>query len=473
MHHHSTLLSTKKGPLHSLRSREKLLGNLPFAKKKNEDHEMQRSRVALANKPSLYTTGTMRGGIPRIYYGWMKPGSFTRRRLEKQRNPFVDLETGSSIYYRDTARSTREATMHEADSKGLKGLDNSIDLYNEYKIVPDLYPEGFQWKHKLDSEYNQWRSNTWVTPDLIPAEHRGRFLCNFQLHVGQYDMRVVKFSPTDHRQWIYCVLYVGTGKGLAGWGRAVGPSSQEAKKEAIREAFSNIMAVDLEQEGPCYPVRVNADGTRCLMYPSNRIVANFQLADIMCAFGFQKVGIRTNIHAKQGAKSPTHTIEAAFTAVAALRSVSEIAASRGKVPHSLIYNMFPYLEEVRRRKGMMAMHPPGKDGLMMPDRVVDNRMPDHLKRGYYDDVYWKDFFAGSKEHLNEPKMGLRGDQLRRLIPEAQSGPGSRPKQGARRTLNDVLSRMKKSVDDLGKIPVANPFLDRPLPVHAKRNFFLH
>lgn len=432
---------------------------------------LRSTQVACANRTSLYAKGTMRGGIPRIYYSWMKPGSFTRRRFEKMRNPFVDLETGTSLYFRDT-RDSAEAIAHEADSKGLKGMDNSIDLYNEYKIVPDLYPEGFQWKHKLNTEYNQWRSNTWVTPDLIPVEHRGRFLCNFQLNVLAYDMRVVKFSPTDHRQWIYCVLYVGTGKGLAGWGRAVAPSTNEAKKEAIKEAFSNIIAVDLEQEGPMYPVRVNADGTRCILYPANRIVANFRVADILCAFGFQHAGCKINHRPSNTPRSPTHTAEAVFEAVRALRSVSELAAARGKVPHSLMHNIYPYMEEIRRRRGMMAMHPPGKDGIFMADRVVDNRMPDHLKKGYYDDVYWKDFFAGSKAHLNEPKMGLRGDEMRQQIEEKLAGQRQR-QTGGRRTLADVLKRLNKTSRDLGAIPVVNTRLDSKLPTHAKKTFFLH
>lgn len=421
------------------------------------------------NLTSYAAKGVMRGGIPRIYYTWMKPGSLTRRRFEKLRNPFVDLETGTSLYFRDT-RDSAEAVAHATDAKGLKGMDNGVDLYNEYRIVPDLYPEGFQWKHKLNTEYNQWRSNTWLTPELIPPEHRGRFLCNFQLNVVAYDMRVVKFSPKDHRQWIYCVLYVGSGKGIAGWGRAVAPSTQEARSEAIREAFANIIAVDLEQEGPMYPVRVNADGARCVLYPAKRIVANFRIADILCAFGFQHAGCRINLKATNNPKSPTHTVEGVFEAVKALRSVSEIAASRGKVPHSLIYNIYPYLEELRRRKGMLAMHPPGKDGVFAPDRVVDNRMPDHLKKGYYDDVYWKEFFAGSKEQLSEPKMGLRGDEMRARLEAAQSSP---PQRSQRRTLEDVLKRLGKTPKDLGSLPVVNARLDAKLPTHVKRTYFLH
>lgn len=363
------------------------------------------------------------------------------------------------------------AESRVSDSKGIKGMDNSIDLYNEYKIVPDLYPEGFQWKHKLNTEYNQWRSNTWVTPDLIPPEHRGRFLCNFQLNVVAYDMRVVKFSPTDHRQWIFCVLYVGTGKGLAGWGRAVAPSTAEAKKEAIKQAFSNVFAVDLEQEGPMYPVRVNADGVRVILYPSKRLVANFRVADILCAFGLQHAGCRLNRRHSNTPRSPVHTVEAVFEVVKAMRSVNELAAARGKVPHSLIYNIYPYLEEVRRRRGMMAMHPPGKDGIFMPDRSVDNRMPDHLKKGYYDDLYWKDFFAGSKEQLNESKMGLRGDELRQRLEDRLGNTRRGP--NARRTLADVLKRMNKTSKDLGSIPIVNTRLDSKLPTHMKRSFLLH
>lgn len=419
---------------------------------------------ALKVGTSLYTKGTMRGGIPRIHYGWMRPGSFTRRRFEKMRNPFVDLETGTSLFYQSN-REPVAAMAHEADSYGLKGMDNATDLYNEYRIVPDLYPEGFQWKHKLNTEYNQWRSNTWVTPDLIPPEHRGRLLCNFQLHVTSYEMRIAKFSPKDHRQWIFCLLYVGTGKGIAGLGKAIAPSTAEAKQEAVRNAFTNLQAFDLEQDGPMYPVRVNVNGCRVIIYPAKKLVANFPIADILCAFGLQAIGVKVNTHAAHKPRAPVHVSTSLFEALRTYKSVSEIAASRGKVPHSLIYNIYPYLEEVRRRKGMMAMHPEGKDGLMLPDRVVDNRMPDHLKRGYYNDTQWKDFFAGDSKALNEPRMGLRGDQLRALAPP--------PRRSGRRTLADVLAKMNKTVEDLGRTQVANAGLDRPLPTHVKQSFALH
>lgn len=480
-----------------------------------------RRRVVEAQRPghnrgvSWYTKGTMRGGVPRMYYGWMKPGSFTRRRFEKHRNPFVDLETGTNIYYRDF-RDPPEAIAADADSRlGLKGMDNAIDLYNEYKIVPDLYPEGFQWKHKLNSEYNQWRSNTWVTPELIPPEHRGRFLCNFQVNVGEYSMKVAKFSPKDHRQWIYCVLYVGTGKGLAGWGRAVAPSTTEAKREAIKVAFGDLIGVDLENEGPMYPIRINVEGMKVMLYPSKRLVANFVAADIMCAFGVLNAGVKLHYRTGNAAKkSTTRIYSSVFELMRRMRSVTEVAHMRGKVPHSLISNMFPYLEELRRRKGMMAMHPKGKDGALMPDRVVDNRMPDHLKKGYYDDVYWKDFFAGSREQLNEPRLGLRGDELRAqlvrpvLVPmqqqllqqqyqqqgqqqgggrqrnnargsgkDAAGGRGQQQQQrggpGQRRTLQDVLTKLGKGPSDLGPIQVVNALLDKKLPTHMKSTFHLH
>ena len=427
---------------------------------------MINSTRALLGSPTWYAKGTMRGGVPRIYYGWMKPGSFTRRRFEKMRNPFVDLETGTSLYFRDT-RDPKEAIFAEADAMGFKGQENSIDLYNEYKIVPDLYPEGFQWKHKLNTEYNQWRSNTWFTPDLIPPEHRGRLLCNFQLNVGEYNMEVVKFTPTDHRQWMYCCLYVGTGKGLAGWGHAIAPSAAEAKKEAIRTAFQNLIGVDLENEGPMYPIRLNVDGMRILMYPARRIVANFVVADILCAFGLLCCGVKMHARPRHKPRNTEKIYAAVFEAVRVLRSVSEIAHARGKVPHSLVYNIFPYLEELRRRKGMMAMHPPGKDGLFMPDRVVDNRMPDHLKAGYYDDLYWKDFFAGNRSQLNEPKTGLSNYELRAAIPQAKRA------ASGRRTLADVLARMGRTTDSLGSLKVVNPHLDRKLPSHVKATFHLH
>ena len=462
---------------------------------------------------SWFTKGSQIGGVPRIYYGWMAPGTLSRRRFEKHRNPFVDLETGTSLYYRDM-RDGVEAMRREAGAAGsVKGPDNSIDLYNEYKIVPDLYPEGFQWKHKLNSEYNQWRSNTWVTPDLIPQEHRGRFLCNFQLNIADYQMKVAKFSPKDHRQWIFCLLYIGSGKGLAGWGRAVAPSSMDAKKEAIKVAFQNMIGINLENEGPIYPININHNGTRVLLYPSKRISANFLGADILCAFGINGAGIRINFHHAHAPKSRQRVVGGIFEAISMMRTATEIAHMRGKIASSLVYNIFPFLEEVRRRKGMMAMTPLGKDGMFAANRVVDNRMPDHLKHAYYDDAKWKDFFAGSRDFLNEPRLGLRGDQLRALLPANQSslipaatsavepplaaavgstrvadskkggggakatrGPlrtAAQSTSGGRRTLADVLQRMNRGVHSLGALPVANPHVDKKLTGHAKDLFHLH
>lgn len=458
---------------------------------------------------SKQVKGHMRGGVPRIYYGWMKPGSFTRRRFEKMRNPFVDLESGTSIYYRDT-KDPVEAIRAEADNSGVKGMDNAVDLYNEYRIVPDLYSEGFQWKHKLNTEYNQWRSNTWLTPEFIPSEHRGRLMCNFQVNVGVYEMEIAKFSPKDQRQWIYCCLYVGSGKGIAGWGQAIAPTTSDAKKEAIKNAFSNIIGVDLENDGPVYPIRLNVDGARVHLYPARKLVASFRIADILCAFGISCAGCKLNVRAVNKPRGTPRCYQAVFEAITHMKSSSEIAHARGKIPHSLMSNMFPYLEELRRRKGMFAVQPAKKDGIFPADRVVDNRLPDHLKKGYYDDTYWRDFFAGSKEHLSEPKMGLRSDQLRDLAnpsdieyhapthtnpANALMSPTERQRRqqrdeqkeqqqqrqnlssgsgaGGRRTLADVLQRMGRSAHTLGHVRVSNPHEDRKLAEHIRSHFHLH
>ena len=89
----------------------------------------QYGRLRRTTFESKEIKGSMRGGVPRIYYGWMKPGSMTRRRFEKMRDPYVDLESGTSIYYRDT-KDPIEAIRAEADNSGVKGMDNAVDLYN-------------------------------------------------------------------------------------------------------------------------------------------------------------------------------------------------------------------------------------------------------------------------------------------------------------------------------------------------------
>jgi ribosomal protein S5 len=435
-------------------------------------------RGTRTGKPNT-VKGSMVGGVPRVYYGWMRPGSETRRRFEKMRNPFVDLEAGTSVFYRDT-RDPVEAMRQEADAAGLKGMDNAVDLYNEYRIVPDLYPEGFQWQHKLNTEYNQWRSNTWMTPELIPAEHRGRFLCSFQVNVVHFTMRVARFAPKDSRQWIYCSLYVGSGKGIAGFGQAVAPNTAEAKKEAIKVAFQNIVAVNLEDEGPMYPIRLYHEGKHISLYPCNRLSGSSTFVDVLCAFGFIGAGVKVNRRRRDFGNYADH-IQGIFRAIDMLRSTTEIAHQRGKVPSSLVSNIFPYLEEVRRRKGMFAMHPSGKDGThLTPNRVVDNRLPDHLKKTYYDDKFWKDFFAGSKDRLNDHRIGMRPDELRALVPSTKEKPpmallaASRGQGGRRRrTLSDVLNRLGRRADTLGVIKVVNPYVDAKVPTHAKNIFHLH
>ena len=328
----------------------------------------------------------------------------------------------------------------------------------------------------------------------IPEEHQGRLLCNFWANTMEFKMRNVKFSPTDHRQWTYCVLYVGTGKGIAGWGRSVAPSMMEAKRVATKEAFTNLIGVDLQYDGPKYPIRVNWEGMKLNLYPCTNLHAGQQTADIALAFGVWQCGIQIN-RSNGGGRSGTRIAGATFEAFKKWRSANEIARARGKVPHSLVSNMFPYLEEMRRRKGMMAMNPSqagksdadGANGVFMPNRAVDNRMPDHLKKGYYDDVYWKDFFAGDEKALNEPKMGLRGDELRqnlmtpvqhrylqgKRVPSTFSDPLSRPSGGQRRTLQDVLLKLGKTPHDLGPIPVYDTLKDVKLTNHRSEHFHFH
>ena len=401
----------------------------------------------------------------------MKPGSLTRRHFEKMQNPYVDLDNGTSIYYRDV-RQPAESAFAQADAYGPKGYDSNIDLHNEYKVVPDVYPEGFTWRHRLNTEYNQWRSNTWWTPEMMPAEHRGRFLCNFYLNMVDIGTRRIKFGPFDSRHWSYVSLYVGTGKGMAGFGDGIGPSMREAKTEAVRNAFENVIAVDLEDEGPRYPVNINYEGKRILLYPSNRICGHALYADILCAFGFNRGGVKYGLtaHRTQGNVTPL-IVRGIFEAIRRYRSINEVAHSRGRVPGSLLHNYYPYLEEVRRRKGMMAQHPQGKDRPMLfhPNRVVDNRLPDHLKKGYYDDVYWRDFFAGQDpSRLHDPKLGLRGDEQRSQLTLNPNYKGSTTP--GRRTLADVLQRMGKSMKDLYSLEVRNPYIDQPISEHWKETY---
>eukprot|EP00760_Papus_ankaliazontas_P024242 PhM_4_TR2165/c0_g1_i1/m.63486 len=410
--------------------------------------------------------GRSRGGQPRIYYQWMKPGSYTRRRFEKMQNPYVDFDNGTSIYYRDL-RQPSEAKFLEADAYGPKGKDASIDLYNEYKVVPDIYPEGFQWKHRLNTEYNQWRSNTWWSPQVIPEEHRGRLLCNFFVNVISVGARPIVFSPFDRRHWSYVALYVGTGKGMAGFGQGVAPSMIEAKREATRNAFENLIAVNLEDEGFEYPMRFNFEGTRILIYPSSKMACAARVADVMCAFGFQHGGMKVGHRGRSNNWNTGRYFSSVFQAIAQYRTLTEVAHSRGKLASSLLYNYYPYLEELRRRKGMMAQHPHNKEKVLHPNRVVDNRMPDHLKKGYYDDVYWRDFFAGQRDRLNDPRLGLRGDEQRARL---TINPQHKPATQNRRTLNDVLQKMGKSISDLQALEVRNPHLDKPLSEHWAANY---
>ena len=424
--------------------------------------------------------GTWKGGVPRIYYTWMKPGSSTRRHFEKMQNPFTELEGGHSIYYRDH-RAPLEAGLAQADAFGPKGHDTGIDLHNEYKVVPDVYPEGFSFRHKLNSEYNQWRSNTWWTPDLIPDEHRGRFLCNFHMNVVSTNSRVVKFGPFDSRHWCHMCVYVGTGKGIAGIGDGLAPSVAEAKKEAIRDAFANCFAVDLEDDGVKYPVNINYEGRRVLLYPSNKIVAHTLYADILCAFGFKTGGISVRVNREQArGDSMNVTVKGVFEAIRQYRAVNEVAHSRGKLAASLVHNYYPYLEEVRRRKGMMAQHPPGQPAdHFQPNRVVDNRLPDHMKRVYYDNVYHADFFAGQPGRLSNERLGLRGDEQRARVVVPQHGHAGkqmgqsihvRAPQPRRRSLGDILAKAGKSMRELKSMEVRNPYIDQPLREHWRQNY---
>jgi hypothetical protein len=231
------------------------------------------------------------------------------------------------------------------------------------------------------------------------------------------------------------------------------------------------------------------------LYPCTNLHAGQQAADICLAFGVWQCSVQIN-RSNGPTRSGTRICGAIFAAFKQWRSANEIARARGKVPHSLVSNMFPYLEEMRRRKGMMAMQPTKSKeqggGTFLPDRAVDNRMPDHLKKGYYDDVYWKDFFAGDEKALSEPKMGLRGDELRqKLMTPVQhrylqgkrvastfadplARPGGGPAGGGqRRTLQDVLLKLKKNPHDLGPIPVYDTLKDVKLTTHRSEHFHFH
>jgi len=272
---------------------------------------------------------------------------------------------------------------------------------------------------------------------------------------------------------------------MAGLGSALGPTLAEAKKEAIRNAFENVFAVDLEDDGVKYPVNINYEGKRILLYPSSKICGHALYADILCAFGFKTGGISIRTSGQPQGDDLNVTVKGVFEAIRQYRSINEVAHSRGKVAGSLLHNYYPYLEEVRRRKGMMAQHPSGpvqSADYFNPNRVVDNRLPDHMKRTYYDDVYYKDFFADKPGKLNNENLGLRGDEQRARVrpPNYAPQPGQQQRPGyslytrmaapKRRSLGDVLTKSGKSMRDLSSLEIRNPYIDQPLREHWKQNY---
>ena len=66
-----------------------------------------------------------------------------------------------------------------------------------------------------------------------------------------------------------------------------------------------------------------------------------------------------------------------------MRGSKVIAQQRGVNVATTRSPIFTYLENIRRRRGMFEMAPEGQSGFLPPNRVIDNRMPDHLKARYF------------------------------------------------------------------------------------------
>eukprot|EP01063_Lacrimia_lanifica_P019977 TRINITY_DN27371_c0_g1_i1.p1 TRINITY_DN27371_c0_g1~~TRINITY_DN27371_c0_g1_i1.p1 ORF type:complete len:459 (+),score=185.24 TRINITY_DN27371_c0_g1_i1:123-1499(+) len=252
-------------------------------------------------------------------------------------------------------------------------------------VTPAVYPEGHALSRMPAPIRNivaqaEHKKNFWSRPEWYSMAE-GEVLTPFE--VLELDVKRVGLWMKGGRHWNTMVLVmVSNGNGVAGLGVGEQKTYDDARNAAIKGAFGNLIAIDTSDKTVPYPVYHEFVRTEVQIMPGKTLKAAPVFADVLNSLGIQggSVTVKKRFHKKY------KRMMTLFAALRQMRSSKVIAQQRGMSVSTVKSPLFTYYEQVRRRRGMFEMTPVGAEGgtgFLPPNRVIDNRIPDHLKKKYF------------------------------------------------------------------------------------------
>ncbi len=137
--------------------------------------------------------------------------------------------------------------------------------------------------------------------------------------------RVFKFSA---------LVVVGDGNGVVGYGMGKAKEVPDAIRKAIEQAKKNLVRIPISKNTIPHEVEAKFCTSRVLLKPAapgTGVIASGPIRAIMdCA------GIKDVLSKNLGSSNPINVVKATFKALSMLRTIDEIAESRGKQIKDLI-----------------------------------------------------------------------------------------------------------------------------------------
>lgn len=137
--------------------------------------------------------------------------------------------------------------------------------------------------------------------------------------------RVFKFSA---------LVVVGDGNGVVGYGMGKAREVPDAIRKAIEQAKKNLVRVPISKNTIPHPVQAKYCASKILLKPAapgTGVVASGPVRAVMdCA------GIKDILSKSLGSNNPVNMVKATIKALSMLRTIDEVAESRGKNIKELI-----------------------------------------------------------------------------------------------------------------------------------------
>eukprot|EP01064_Diplonema_japonicum_P002995 TRINITY_DN11966_c0_g1_i1.p1 TRINITY_DN11966_c0_g1~~TRINITY_DN11966_c0_g1_i1.p1 ORF type:complete len:454 (+),score=71.87 TRINITY_DN11966_c0_g1_i1:60-1421(+) len=310
-----------------------------------------------------------------------RPGSSTANAIRKVQWGDFANKLPTSVYFQPGPINSTDPKEH-----GLINKPVAPEFAGSYEAKPWVTPELFPDNHPLSrmpapirnvaARAEQGKS-FWSKPEWY-AKAEGEPLTPFE--VLEVDVRRVGLWMKGGRYWrIMVTVVVSNGNGVAGLGIGEAQSYDLARNEGIQNAFGNLIAIDKDMWTVPHPIYAEFNRTKVQILPARTLSCSPLVADVMNGFGLKgaMVQIKKRKHKKY------KRLMTLFSAMRSIRSPKVIAQQRGMTLSSTVKPLFTYYEQTRRRRGMFEMSPEGRTGFLPPNRVIDNRMPDYLKKKYF------------------------------------------------------------------------------------------